>query len=129
MLLLVIVFVKLLAAFCATEKTFEKKLFPGVAGFSGVGVSGGKVVLDSLLGPMFDADPDRARRCDNVTPEGDAVVFGMDLREAGEPRPALPLREDESVGVGGVLTMTGPADSEGGVRGGLGLSFLVRLSD
>ena len=61
-----IVLESVLAAFWAAESTFEKKPAPGVDGadgFSGVGVSGGSVAFDSLLGPILSADPDRARRC------------------------------------------------------------------
>jgi hypothetical protein len=52
-----------LAAFCAAEKTEEKKpLGEGVAvPFSGVGVNGADIMLDNLLGPRV-ADPDLTRR-------------------------------------------------------------------
>jgi hypothetical protein len=51
------------AAFCAAEKTVEKKPpEPGVVEpFSGVGVKGADVILDNLLGPRV-ADPDRILR-------------------------------------------------------------------
>lgn len=59
-----IVLVSEVAAFCAAEKTDEKKPLPpdGVPGllavpFSGVGVKGARVMLDSLLGPILP-DPD-----------------------------------------------------------------------
>ena len=77
--MLVIVFESVLAAFWAAESTLEKNPVPGVegaVGFSGVGVSGGKVVFDSLLGPMLNADPDRARRCD-MLPEGGTMTFEL----------------------------------------------------
>lgn len=127
-----IVFVNVFAAFCATEITFEKKPPPpgvgGTVGFSGVGVNGASVLLDSLLGPILDPDPDRARRCEIMLLGGTTTVFGMELPKTSELRLAEPLcslGDDESVGVGGVLTITGRADSEGGVRGGMEISTLV----
>ncbi len=58
-----ILLVSVLAAFCAAEKTEEKKpLGEGVAvPFSGVGVNGADIMLDNLLGPRV-ADPDLTRR-------------------------------------------------------------------
>ncbi len=134
---LVIVLVSVLAAFWAAEKTLEKNPDPGVngavVGFSGVGVRGASVVLESLLGPRIDADPDRARRCAIVLPKDATGTLGAGLAKAGElslaePLCSLcPLGEEKSVGVGGVFTIIGRADSDGGVRGGMEMSTFVRL--
>lgn len=72
----VILLLKVFAAFCAAEKTDEKNpLCPGViALFSGVGVNGAAVILESLLGPKV-AEPDRIRRCEIMFPEGDVTTF------------------------------------------------------
>lgn len=60
---LVMLLLKVFAAFCAAENTVEKKPpDPGVIEpFSGVGVKGADVILDNLLGPRV-ADPDRILR-------------------------------------------------------------------
>lgn len=115
-------FVRVFAAFCAAEKTDEKKPvcceFPGVTEpFSGVGVRGADVIFDSLLGPILFPlanDPERMRLCDIMFPDGDVTTFG--LVEIGEPEKR---GEAVSVGVGGVLTITGAAFSTvvGGVLG------------
>jgi len=58
-----ILLVRVLAAFCAAEKTDEKKpLDEGVVvPFSGVGVNGADIMLDNLLGPKVP-DPDLTLR-------------------------------------------------------------------
>lgn len=66
---------KVLAAFCAAEKTEEKKPLPGVVEpFSGVGVNGADIMLESLLGPKVP-DPDRTLRCDIMFPEGEVTTL------------------------------------------------------
>lgn len=101
-----------LAVFWTAENMEEKKVaagLPGDAGaFSGVGVRGGAVMVDSLLGPALEP----ARRL---------WVIMLPVRTASAGRRGLPaaaLPEWESVGVGGVLTMSGVDASSGGVRGG-----------
>lgn len=114
--------VRVFAAFCAAEKTDEKKPvccgFPGVTDpFSGVGVRGADVMFESLLGPILFPlanDPERIRLCDIMFPDGDVTTFGFD--EIGDPEKR---GEAVSVGVGGVLTIAGAAFSTvvGGVLG------------
>lgn len=127
---------KLFVAFWAAEMTEEKKpLAEGVLGplgpFSGVGVRGARVKLESLLGTS-EAEPARLRRCASM------LLLSELGEEPPEPKPWLWLPEsrDEaaavcgrvtvvvlrklgSVGVGGVLTMTGGEFSAvaGGVSG------------
>jgi hypothetical protein len=76
----VIVLLKVLAAFCAADKTLEKKPAPGVGGtsFSGVGVKGADMKLESLLGPMLVAEPDLALLCDIMLPDGDTTTLGFE---------------------------------------------------
>lgn len=106
----------------------EKKLaagFPGVAGgpLSGVGVSGAGVIFESLLGPIAP-DPALLLRCVIMFPGDEALELARE--RAGED---LELSGCEgSVGVGGVLTMTGGvvlSPASGGVWGGLKGSSLV----
>lgn len=125
-------FVRVFAAFCAAEKTDEKKPvcceLPGVTDpFSGVGVRGADVIFDSLLGPMLFPlanDPERMRLCDIMFPDGDVTTFGF--VEIGEPEKR---GEAVSVGVGGVLTIAGPAFSivVGGVLGRPFVSILYGI--
>lgn len=113
------------AAFWAAEIIDEKKpLFVGGGPFSGVGVKGASVKLESLLGPMLFPEPDLMRRCDLELPDGDTVMLGMVGRSVLPARPLDPWRACvRPGGVGGVLTMAGAAWSpEGGVRGGAGIS-------
>lgn len=80
-------------------------------------MSGANVILDNLLGPILVPDPDLARRCDIILPESDTTTFGFGPVLADE-LPRERCEWCESVGVGGVLTMTGAPGSEGGgVRG------------
>lgn len=120
--------VKVFAAFCAAEKTDEKKpvccVFPGVTDpFSGVGVRGADVIFDSLLGPILFPlanDPERMRLCDIMFPDGDVTTFGF--VEIGEPEKR---GEAVSVGVGGVLTIAGAGAAFSIVVGGvLGRPFV-----
>jgi hypothetical protein len=114
------------AAFWAAENTFEKNppcvFVPGVKDpFSGVGVSGADVIFESLLGPKA-AEFDRTRRCDIILPDGDVTTFGLDEAAGSDaPRSRLVeanLGDSDSVGVGGVLTITGAMLSfAGGVWG------------
>jgi len=96
----------------------EKKVAAGFAGevgpFSGVGVRGAEVTADSLLGPAAP-EPALGRRWLIMFPFGDASVFERGLAVGVPPRSGWLW----SVGVGGVLTMTGVASSaDGGVWGG-----------
>lgn len=91
------------------------ELAPPVGGLSTVGVRGAKVVLESLLGPAL---PDLALLYDVREPQGEVPVGASEAFFGGEE-----LKVDAwcSVGVGGVLMMTGPGTSEvllGGVAGG-----------
>ena len=87
-----ILFVNVFAAFCAAENTDEKKpvcccVFPGVIDpFSGVGVRGADVILESLLGPIFPlaSDPERMRRWEIIFPDGEVTTFGFEV--TGEPK-------------------------------------------
>jgi hypothetical protein len=106
----------LLAAFWATENMEEKnpaELGVWTSPLSGVGESGARVILDSLLGPIL-ADPDFVLRCVLVAWEeeeedvlspfevGSTMIGGSFLswcKVNGFVR---------STGVGGVFTMTGP---------------------
>jgi len=51
-----IVLLNVFAVFWTAENMEEKKFAVGLLGFSGVGVRGAEVMLDSLLGPML-AEP------------------------------------------------------------------------
>lgn len=63
---------------------------------------------------MLVPDPDLFRRFDIILPEGWTTTFGTELALTAE----FFLERWLSVGVGGVLTITGAAGSiEGGVRG------------
>lgn len=118
-LVFVIVLLKVLAAFCAAENMLEKNPAPGVGGaaFSGVGVRGADMILESLLGPMLVAEPDLALLCEIMLPDAETTTLGL-LR--GE---CLLFRGDLSTGVGGVLTIAGPGElDDGGVRGRIDMS-------
>jgi hypothetical protein len=76
------------AAFCAAENTVLKKPvgLDGVTDlFSGVGVRGADVMLESLLGPKA-VDVDLTRRCDIIFPEGDVMTLGLEAIDPGVPR-------------------------------------------
>jgi hypothetical protein len=109
------------AAFCAAEKTLLKKPvglgFGVIDLFSGVGVRGADVMLASLLGPNV-VDVDLTRRCDIMFPEGDVMTLGFEAIEPGVPRSDADGKRGtlESVGVGGVFTMSGAVSVRGGVR-------------
>jgi hypothetical protein len=77
------VLLRVLAAFCAADKTLEKKPAPGVGGtaFSGVGVRGAVMKFESLLGPMLAAEPDLALLCDIMLPDGDTTTLGFEIGE------------------------------------------------
>lgn len=125
------------AAFCAADRTLEKKppwLLLGVAEpFSGVGVRGADVIFDNLLGPKV-ADPDLILRCEIIFPDREVMTLGLELVALGSEAPRSRLftakRGDPgSVGVGGVFTIIGagstdPGGGGGGVRGG-GLSVTI----
>lgn len=113
---------RVLAAFCAAEKTLEKKpdcvscKLPPNDPFSGIGVSGAVVLCDNLLGPILlvAPDPDRILLCEIIFPLGEVTIFGFDC--VGEPGKRGELG---SVGVGGVLMIVGAAFAlvDGGVVG------------
>jgi len=117
--------VKVLAAVCAADNTDEKNPVEGVVTstpFSGVGVRGGRLMLDSLLGPAL---PERSLRCPGTAaPEGGVPFDAVVLAESAVPGlpgvdVAEPFKKKGFVGVGGVLTMTGAGlSADGGVRGG-----------
>jgi hypothetical protein len=112
---------KVFAAFCAAEKTLEKKPPWGlgvIEPFSGVGVSGAEVMFDNLLGPNAD-EVDRTLRCDIMFPEGEVMTFGFDAAGSDDPRSRLFANRGilESVGVGGVFTIIGAVSPSGGVCG------------
>lgn len=123
------------AAFCAAEKTLEKKPpwlgFGVVEPFSRVGVRGAEVIFDSLLGPKV-ADPDRIRLCDIMLPDADVTTLGFEATGSDEPRSRLLGKRGKlaSVGVGGVFTMIGAMSPGGGVVGAvlvlIGCIFAVR---
>lgn len=109
----------LLAAFWATENMEEKN--PAELGVwtslpSGVGESGARVMLDSLLGPIL-ADPDFVLRCALTAweEEEEEEVDGRSPFEAGSIMTGGSFLSwckakglVRSTGVGGVFTMTGP---------------------
>jgi hypothetical protein len=95
----------------------ERKVAAGLAGetrpLSGVGVSGADVIFDSLLGPI--APEPALRRWVIMFPFGDASELGRELPKEVAARSGWL----GSVGVGGVLTMSGaPESADGGVCGG-----------
>jgi len=120
------VLVRVFAAFCAAENTVEKKPVPGVEGpaFSGIGVRGAAVMLESLLGPMLAVEPALDRLDEIIFPAGSTTTLGIwDGREETGDDEMLSWRE--SVGVGGVLTIAGGKFSVcGGVRGGAEVSMV-----
>lgn len=73
---------RVLAALCAAEKTEEKKppelVDVFVVEFSGVGVSGAEVLVESLLGPN-EIEFVLARLCDIMFPEGDVMMVPVEL--------------------------------------------------
>lgn len=82
-----VLLLNVVAAFWAADIIDEKKpLGDGGGPFSGVGVRGASVKLESLLGPMLVPEPDLMRRCDFELPDGETVMLGM----AG--RSVLPAR-------------------------------------
>ncbi len=95
----------------------EKKVAAGLPGetggpFSGVGVSGAGVMVESLLGPRVP-EPALLLRWEIMVPGDDAS--GLDRVLAVATRSGWL----GSVGVGGVLTMTGvTVSADGGVWGG-----------
>jgi hypothetical protein len=108
---------RVFAAFCAAEKTVEKKPpDPGVVEpFSGVGVRGADVIFDNLLGPKV-ADPDRILRCEIIFPEADVTTLGFEAAgsEVSRSRTGEKYGKLGSVGVGGVFTIRGAMLSPGG---------------
>lgn len=103
----------LLAAFWATENMEEKN--PAELGVwtslpSGVGESGARVMLDSLLGPML-ADPDFVLRCALMAWEEDVLSpfeAGSEMTGGSCLSWCKTNGLVRSTGVGGVFTMTGP---------------------
>jgi hypothetical protein len=82
------------------------------------------VLLESLLGPN-DVVVDLTRRCDIIFPEGDVMTLGFDATEPGVLRSEADGKRGAlgSVGVGGVLTMTGADSGRGGVCGSSAVSI------
>lgn len=110
------VLVRVFAAFCAADSTDPKKPEEGFRSdgvgtpFSRVGVSGADDIVDNLLGTRL-ADPDLGRFCVNTAASAEALLL-RGARNLG--------CWSGSVGVGGVLTMTGVSFSEPpGVPGGV----------
>lgn len=133
LLLFAMVLVQVLAAFCATfwatDIIDEKKLPVGRGdwAFSGVGVRGAAVMFESLLGPALP-EPDLPRRCASVgtgsTGLGAALLVAFFVGVWLNRSWGLLW----SVGVGGVLTMTGADVAPfGGVRGGCAVSIVCPL--
>ena len=125
--LFVIVLLNVLAAFCAAEKTDEKKpvcggdtaVPPGVFASSGWGVSGAEMMFESLLG-AFEAE--RTRLCDIIFPEGETTTLGFDCEAlcfgpVGEWVELVGEGLRASTGVGGVTKVVGASTRLGGVEG------------
>jgi hypothetical protein len=117
---------KVFAAFCAAEKTLEKKplcVFGVVDPFSGVGVNGAEVIFDNLLCP--NDVPDFTLRCDIMFPDGEVMTLGLDVTGSDDPRFRLSTKRGvlESVGVGGVFTIIGAVSLGGGVCGTAAVSI------
>lgn len=128
----VILLLNVFAAFCAAEKTVEKKPpeLGVVAPLSSVGVKGADVIFDNLLGTNV-FDPERIRRCEIMFPDGDVTTLVFVLIGSGGPRSRLEENRGElvSVGVGGVLTIIGAGFSvAGGVLGGALVSIVWILA-
>lgn len=141
MLVFWIVLLRDVAAFCAAEKTDEKKPPPGagvpglLAGpVSGMGVKGAFVMFESLLGPILP-DPDLPLLWAIMLPWAAPPIVSVEAFAAAsttvcEPGPGEECAKGAlwSVGVGGVLTMTGvPFSGLGGVEGTTEVSILVEL--
>ena len=131
MLVLLIVLLRLLVAVWAADIMEEKKpAAEGVVGpFSGMGDRGAAVMLDSLLGPAL-ADPALDLRVIMLLGGDDALdlVVAAATGESAEGAGGWEVECLGSVGVGGVLTMTGvPFSAVGGVRGGRVVSMLCPL--
>ena len=118
----VMLLLRVFAAFCAAEKTLEKKPLPLGFGVvepcSKVGVKGADVMFESLLGPKV-AVPDRTLLCDIMFPDADVTTLGLEASGSDEPLSRLLGKRGTllSVGVGGVLTIMGAVSACGGVVG------------
>ena len=133
-MVLVIVSVTFVAAFCATEKMEAKNppvppgddgcpiVPPGVFTSSGKGVSGAVVDCESLLEM---AGIDRTRLCEAVlVVEGtESLVLGRELGSASTLELDQSVEEASlaSVGVGGVTRVVGASTRFGGVAGTCGM--------
>ena len=113
---------KLVAAFCAAEKTDEKKppappgelealtaRPPGVLTSSTVGVSGGAIALDNLLGARV-VESDCTLRWAGL-PEAGAAVFPLGAVEALLEGASFANSCSWSVGVAGVTVVVGASDT------------------
>lgn len=84
-------------------------------------------MLDNLLGTP-EAEPDRIRRCDIMFPEGEIRTFGMDWMCESGLVTEVNCGDLVSVGVGGVLTITGAGLwTDGGVCGRCVVSMVMVL--
>lgn len=80
-----------------------------------MGVNGADWMFDNLLGTP-EAEPDRIRRCDIIFPEGETKTFGPNLVGDSGLVTEVNCGDLVSVGVGGVLTITGAGlFTDGGV--------------
>ena len=113
---------KLVAAFCAAEKTDEKNppappgelealtaRPPGVLTSSTVGVSGGAIALDNLLGARV-VESDCTLRWAGL-PEAGATVFPLGAVEALLEGASFGKSRSWSVGVGGVIVVVGASET------------------
>ena len=113
---------KLVAAFCAAEKTDEKNppappgepealdvRPPGLLTSSTVGVNGGAIALDNLLGACV-AGSDRTLRWAGILEAG-ATPFPLGAVEFLFEIAPLEKSCNWSVGVGGVMVVVGASDT------------------
>lgn len=129
-----ILLVKVFVAVWAADHIPEKNPVGGVL-LSCVGVNGALVMFESLLGTKVP-DPDLSRRCDIMFPEGDVTMFEY-AAIAGDIFGCsfgCGLKGNSgvlwSIGVGGVLTITGAGCSAfGGVCGRVSMAAAVASMD
>ena len=117
-------FVNVVAAFCAAEKTDEKNppappgkpeaagvRPPGVFVSSTVGVRGEDHAFDNLLGAWV-AESDRILRCEIMFPDAEVVMFAFVPGEVELLAWLICPSPRASVGVGGVVVKTGASLDE-----------------
>ena len=91
----------------------KKPVAPGELPFnvgSSIGVKGGTVALDSLLGGCVEG-VDRARRWLIINPDGDVTISGFASGTFGDEG-GLGKPELGTTGVGGVIVVTGVAGGD-----------------